>query len=321
MAFTDNCDIFGAVHEDGINLVVRHIMRQRPSLFNYATLFFKENNKLLCVPIDPDPRVTQAGNPLFDEQDPIPILATPVKLGLNWCLQITDAQIDFYPGNVFGLPAELGELAPQRVALRLKACFGLGCPPKDIIDQILPAIEVLATAEDKERAGAPSSLAAAAFAANPGSLSPFGTAPVPTAPTPAPTQDETIPLPTREITCFCLELFGVAHVEWGTIGNDPQQWLKVRLDGLEIVDLQPTPMENIIECYAATVLRLGILPQISTKMEKLIFDVTKMLQEEGIEVGQKITLEPTPISAAVPFNPAIEDHQLKVFVSLVVEEV
>lgn len=313
MAFTDNCDIFGAVHEDGINLVVRHVMRQRPSLFNYATAFFKQANKLLCVPIEADPRVIQAGNPLFDEQDPIPILATPVKLGLNWCLQITDAQIDFHPGNVFSLPAELGELAPQRVALRLKACFGLGCPPQDVIDQVLPAIEVLATAEDKDRAGAQSSLGAAA---NPSTMSSFGTAP-----TPAPTQGETIPLPTREITCFCLELFGVAHVEWGTIGADPQQWLKVRLDGLEIVDLQPTPMENIIECYATTVLRLGILPQISTKMEKLIFDVTKMLQEEGIEVGQQITLAPTPISAAVPFNPAIEDHQLKVFVNLVVEEV
>jgi hypothetical protein len=35
--FTDNCDLYGAIHEDGINRVVRHIMRQRPSLFNYGT--------------------------------------------------------------------------------------------------------------------------------------------------------------------------------------------------------------------------------------------------------------------------------------------
>jgi hypothetical protein len=28
-AFTDNCDLFAAVHEDGINRVARHIMRQR----------------------------------------------------------------------------------------------------------------------------------------------------------------------------------------------------------------------------------------------------------------------------------------------------
>ena len=35
MAFTDNCDLYAAVHEDGINLIARHILRQRPSLFNY----------------------------------------------------------------------------------------------------------------------------------------------------------------------------------------------------------------------------------------------------------------------------------------------
>ncbi len=309
MAFTDNCDIFGAVHEDGINLVVRHLMRQRPSLFNYATIFFKDFNKLLCVPIEADKKVLDAGNPLFDEQDPIPVLGTPVPIGMNWCFQVTDAQIDFHPGNVFGLPPELGELPPQRVALRLKACFGLGCPPKDVIDQILPAIEVLATAEDKDKDGrARSAFGAASMTTH-----------VPT--TPAPERGEVIVLPTREITCFCLEIFGVAHFEWGTIGNDPQQWLKVRLDGLEIVDLQPTPMENIIECYASTVLRLGILPSVSVKMEKLIFDITAALEENDIEVGQQISLQPTPISAAVPNNPAIEDNQLKAFIDLVVEEV
>ena len=32
MALTDNCDLYGAVHEDGVNRIIRHIMRQRPSL-------------------------------------------------------------------------------------------------------------------------------------------------------------------------------------------------------------------------------------------------------------------------------------------------
>lgn len=31
MIFTDQCDLFGAIHEQGINLVVQHIMCQRPS--------------------------------------------------------------------------------------------------------------------------------------------------------------------------------------------------------------------------------------------------------------------------------------------------
>lgn len=287
MAFTDNCDIFGAFHEEGVNLIVQHLMKQRPSLFNYATEFFEERPDLLCVRIVPDRKVIEADNPLFDVQDPIPVLATPVDVGLDWCLQITEAQIDFHPENVIDLPSELGEIPPQRLALHLKACFGLSCPPADVIEEILPMIEVWATLDDDQR----------------------------------PTFDEPIVLDTRELTCFCLELYGVAHFEWGTIGNDPQQWLKPRLDGLEVVDLQPTPMENIIECYVSTVLRLGVLPGLNTKMEKLIFDITAALEEEDIEVDQQISLQPTPISAAVPFNPAIEADQLKVFINLVVEEV
>ena len=65
MAFTDHSDLFGAVHEAGINLVVRHIMRQRPSLFNYATAFFLQRPDLLCNRIEAIPDVVKAGNPLF----------------------------------------------------------------------------------------------------------------------------------------------------------------------------------------------------------------------------------------------------------------
>ena len=52
MAFTDNCDLFGAVHEDGVNRVIRHIMRQRPSLFNYATADVAPHAGLWCAKVD-----------------------------------------------------------------------------------------------------------------------------------------------------------------------------------------------------------------------------------------------------------------------------
>jgi hypothetical protein len=208
-------------------------------------------------------------------------------------------QIDFHPGNVFNLPAELGQLPAQRVALHLRGCFGLDCPPEDVILEILPYIEILATAEQP-------------------SLSSSLTTHVPTRPV---ERDEVIVLPTRELLCLCLEIFAVAHFEWGTIGDSADQWLKVRLDGLEIVDLQPTPMENMIECYVQTVLRLGILPRVSVKIEKLVLDIDEMLLEEGFEVEQQVRLEPAPVPAAVPNNPAVEEDQLKVFINLVVEEV
>ena len=62
MAFTDNCDLFGSVHEDGVNRVIRHIMRQRPSLFNYATADVAGNPRLCCSKIAHTSDVTRYGN-------------------------------------------------------------------------------------------------------------------------------------------------------------------------------------------------------------------------------------------------------------------
>jgi hypothetical protein len=294
MAFTDQSDLFGAVHEDGINLVVRHIMRQRPSLFNYATSYFIQNRDKLCAKIDPAREVTQAGNPLFTVQPPMPIPAAPAPIGLNYCIQFTDFQIDFHPGNTISLPPELGQLPGQRFALRGRACVGLDCPSEEVIREILPGIEILATAEkDKEF---------------------FGLSHLPTRDRP----QDTVPLPTSNILCFCLELFAVGHFEWGTIGPSETQWLKVRLDGLEIVDLKPQEMEDMIECYIRSVLRLGVLPRMSISIEKMVLDITEMLQEQGLAIGETITLEPAPVPASVPNNPAVENDQLKVFINLVI---
>ncbi|MDQ5824868.1 MAG: hypothetical protein M3441_11790 [Chloroflexota bacterium] len=293
MAFTDNSDLFGSVHEDGINLVVRHIMRQRPSLFNYATSYFVERPELLCVKIDAAPQVRQANNPLFDVQDPIPIFGTPIPIGLNWCFQFTDLEIDFHPGNAITLPPELGTLPSQRLALRLKGCFGLDCPLEEFINELLPTIEILSTPQHGREGHLKGN-----------------------------SDDQprdTIVIPTRELLCFCLELFVVAHFEWGTIGSGDRQWLKVRLDGLEIVDLKPTPMEDLIECYIKLVLRLGILPRLSTPIEAMVLNITELLRDRSISIGETITLQPAPVPAAVPNNPAIEEDQLKAFINLVVE--
>ena len=74
MAFTDHGDLYGSIHEEGINLVVRHIIRQRPSLFNYGTAYFEDHPEQLCVKIDAAPEVREAGDPLFSEQAKLPTL-------------------------------------------------------------------------------------------------------------------------------------------------------------------------------------------------------------------------------------------------------
>src|ERR1051325_4552165 len=56
MAFTNHSDLFAAVHEHAINTTIAHLMRQRPSLFNYATLIFTQAlSSQFCKPIAPPP--------------------------------------------------------------------------------------------------------------------------------------------------------------------------------------------------------------------------------------------------------------------------
>ena len=306
MAFTDHSDLFGSVHEDGINRVVRHLMRQRPSLFNYATSVFYDRPELFCSKIEVAPAVREANNPLFTEQAPLPVLGAPVPLGVNFCLQLTDAELDFHPGNVVELPPEL-ELREQRFALRLRACAGIDCPSDGLLEELLPSLERFLLAQkvpdgsDKE-----------AFTGQT-----LGTVPREAGFEPP---RNVVTLPTRELHCFCLELYGVGHFEWGSVAGSQGQWLKTKLDGLEIVDLEPVAMENALECYLATVLKLGLLPRLNLPLEKLVLDITALLKKQGLQLGKQVTLEPSAVPGDVPNNPAVEDDLLKAFFKLSVTQ-
>ena len=134
MAFTSNCDLFVSVNEAGINQIVRHIMRQRPSLFNYGSDGVIRNPGLLCAPIDAAPAVFQRGNPLLTREPPLPVLGTHPPVGLDYVAQLTKAEVDFSPGNAIALPAELTPPLPaQRLALHFQVCAGLGCPSDDVV--------------------------------------------------------------------------------------------------------------------------------------------------------------------------------------------
>ena len=132
MSFTDQCDVIGAVHEDGFNLVVGHLMCKRPSLFNYATQALTAHPQRLCERAEAAQEVTDAGNPLVDVVDPIPIIGAAVPISLNWCLQFRRVAVDFHPGNAIALPPELGALPEQRFALELQACAGIQCLGRDV---------------------------------------------------------------------------------------------------------------------------------------------------------------------------------------------
>ena len=276
MAFTDKCDLFGAVDEEGINLVVQHIMRQRPSLFNYGTQFIANNPGLWCVPVPVQQTVIDRGNPIFTVEQPLPLVGTNGMIGLNFCLQVTKLEIDFHPGNVITRPQQLTPpLGAQRFALHGQVCGGIGCPPKEIIKFPLP-IDTHITDTHVSSVGR--------IAQPP---------------------REPIVIPTRELECFCLDLFVVGHIEIvGPVGN---QILRPVLDGLELVDITPEGLENSLECYLKMLLQFVLLPRLSVALDTWIFEIPDLFS---------LAFSATPAPAEVPFNPAIEEDQLKVFVNL-----
>jgi hypothetical protein len=271
MAFTDNCDLFAAVNEEGVNRIIRHIMRQRPSMFNYATADVAGNKELWCEPVEFTEDVTKYGNPIFSVQPPLPVLgpdSPPVSL--SFCAQLTKAELDFHPGNAISLPPQLNPpLQEQRYALHFVVCGALGCPSDRVIDSI----------------------------------------PVPPADPAGAADRKPDPVHIRgELNCFCLEVFVVGHFERQLIGF--QETLLGKVDGIEIVDIEPEPLENNIECYIRTSVSLVLRQKLAIPLSTFFYSFPLF----GLAT---VVLQPTP-NPPVPNNPAIEDDQIKAFISMTV---
>ncbi len=274
MAFTDQCDLYAAVHEDGINLVARHVMRQRPSWFNYATQYVSDHPQLACKRVSHTIDVTHYNNPLFTVVDAIPILgADSPPVGLNFCAQLVKAEVDFYPGNVVSLPAPLSPpLQQQHLAMHVQICGGMDCP-SEFLGKFLPTPAQSPALFDRQQ----------------------------------PPQKEVVP-PTRELLCFCLDAFVVAHVAVENVGGKP--CLVGIVDGVDVVGIEPKGLSANINCYLKTTFELLL-------REKLIFPISTMLFDIPLlnlaTISAQLTTNPP-----IPNNPAIEEDQLKVFITLTV---
>ena len=76
---------------------------------------------------------------------------------------------------------------------------------------------------------------------------------------------------------------------------------------MEIVDDSPQNLEQSLECYIKLLLKLVILPKLRILLEFLPFNILQLAA---------VTIKPTPESAQVPNNPAIEEDQLKAFINV-----
>jgi hypothetical protein len=129
VALTDNADLYIAVHEHGINTIVLHVMRQRPSWFNRGSPWTAADPvNRLRHPITASKVVLDRGNPLLEVQPPIALPGTDNRYALEYGLQITAVGVDLPPGGALALPAQLAPQPPQSVVLRVAASLGLGCP-------------------------------------------------------------------------------------------------------------------------------------------------------------------------------------------------
>jgi hypothetical protein len=271
MAYTDNCDLYAAVHEDGVNRVIQHMMRQRPSWFNYASADVAANRELWCQQIDVTKDVIKFANPFFTVMPPFPVIGSSNPLVLTgFCAQLTKALIDFHPGKTISLPPELSPpLKPQRFSLQFTACGGLVCPSDRELEQIPVG----------------SGLATSSFAA-------------------VGNERKYPPIVVRgRPLCFCLDVFVVGRFEL-----TPGGFLLGKVEALEIVDIKPERLEANLECYLRMAVNVVLRQKLAIALDAMA------LSFPLLNMGT-ITLFPTP-NPPVPNNPAIEDDQLKVFITL-----
>ena len=114
------------IDEAAINSVVKQIMRQRPSLFCYATPWIIADPSNACCAFDVAPEVRAASNPIFTKENPLPIPGTNEKLGLEYCIQLSEIIFDFFPSNVIQMPQELNPpLKKDHLCIRFTIQMGL----------------------------------------------------------------------------------------------------------------------------------------------------------------------------------------------------
>ena len=175
MSLTQNCDIYVAIKDEGINRTIKLIMQQRPSLFNYGTNDLNSHPDIVCHPIDSHDSVRASGNPLLTPIKPVPIFGSIPNTFIPACFQINDFKIDFYKNDQFTMPQEIS-LNTQQLAVYTKISVGLGCPTPDELESFMETIKVYGRIKDFRRE---------------------------------------IFIPTKNLNCFSLEFFATTSIKLG----------------------------------------------------------------------------------------------------------
>ncbi len=223
-------DLFGAVTDDVLNRIIDFTHARAPYLFNYVapSIAYITNDQgqvvgaeELWVTCSPVPD-PPANVPKYRRMDPFQLPQIPVKL--PYSIQLIALTIDFHPSDALALPAELlPPLAVQHFALRASLEFGFACLPDDIVESVV-----------KQR------LQRAYYMQLP-------------------------VLPVTDFDCFLISIFATGHLSVDHVkpagATKPVDEIRLVVDGIEIVDITPSGLEHMIECYLIAMLKGYVLPE------------------------------------------------------------
>ena len=128
MPLTRGADVFLGISQDGVNRLLRHVVEQRPDVFNYATRGAAQRSELCGEPAGLEIAMSR-GHAWITE---LPLLAVPPagQLGLEYGVQITKITVDFHPD----LDAtDLTPCDPQGININVACCVCLGCPDMELV--------------------------------------------------------------------------------------------------------------------------------------------------------------------------------------------
>lgn len=265
-------DLFASISDNAVNRIIHFAHVHAPYLFNYVA-------PSITFVTDKDSNVTHIDDlwlvcsPVPDPPEKVPkywrmppFILPGIPIGLPYSIQVIDLNLDFHPSDAIALPPELlPPLEPQHFALEAMLQFGLACVPHDVV--------TISKWNRNPRAR--------------GGLE---------------------VLPVTDLVCFVISISATGHfiVTSTEPPGDPASLDKIYLemDRIEIIDIGPKGLENVVECYLMAVLRSYVLPQIVLGFQHLTVNAIGLTN---------VTPRLTP---GLTHNPAIEQNELRIWLDV-----
>lgn len=286
-------DFYMGLEEQAIRCIVETAMLQRPSLFNYATPGFIQHPELLYAHIAVHPAVYARNNPQITVlKQPLPVFGTRLFEQMNQPPpengQERPKLPDYYSLNYFAQvisvqvdfsPGNIITMPPELPAL----------PDQHFAFHLAVAAGVGFPSPEMDLSRRPSTEMLPALA------------------------------PIHSVCKFPMEIVLTGYV---SRASNVETLLNIGVDGFEIIDLQPSGLECIIESYVKMEAQQVIIPQLlaylRAELPGLILPIViPQKPNSPITLPHAVKVSLTPVSQAIPRNPAFQNDAVQAYAHLV----